>query len=374
MTKIGLYLPYIYPCQTGGMEIFNYHISKYANQNNAIVYTTCRKLDIPNKRLLNDRIFILRRFGLGNLSLMLTMFFHLFKDRKEITCIYSPSTSNAAYLGYLLPLIKSIFNIPYSIHLHGGGMKPWKPIWLFKPLFKNANQIYAVSEKLKEEYEKRASRKIEVILPLIEFKIADLSKKEICNLLKINTESIVILSVGSLKQLKSPQTLLEAFIQLGKKFIEEHNLHLIFVGEGPLKMELVNITQSANLNSHITFTGLKSREDVEKYYKIASFYVISSHFEGTPLSLIEAFYNKIPCIGSNVNGIAQVIEDNINGLLFEKGNTNDLKAKLKLVIEDKELSNHLRLNAKNSYDSKYNFDFFIDDFYSKISTVHTETK
>jgi glycosyltransferase involved in cell wall biosynthesis len=368
MSKIGLYFPYIYPCQIGGMEIFNYHISKYASKNNAIIYTTCRKLSGTDVRLLNDRIFFIRRFGLGKISLTISMILHVYNDRKDVKHIYCPSTSNTAYLGYLLPLIKTIYKIPYSIHLHGGGMKPWKPFWLFRLLFKKADKIFAVSEKLKVEYEKRSFRNIEIILPLIDLKETELSREQIFRWLNIDKDKKIILYVGSLKPLKSPQTLLNAYLQLEKEFIIRNKLHLIFIGDGPIKAELKKITEKANMSDFITFTGLMSREDVEKYYKIASYYVITSHYEGTPLSLIEAFFNKIPCIGTNANGIAQVIENNINGLLFEIDNSEQLSSNLKLLIQDEEFASKLKTNAHNSYVKKYNFDRFINIFYSKINT------
>ncbi len=64
--------------------------------------------------------------------------------------------------------------------------------------------------------------------------------------------------------------------------------------------------------------------------------------------MLEAGLNKIPFIGSRTGGIAEFIEDGIDGFLFEVGNSNDLAKKIEFVLDNPETAQNtsLKLNEK----------------------------
>lgn len=353
--------PAIYPCKIGGVEVFNYHLTKeLANRGHRVWILTSCGYDWNNKNILLER---LNKRLLIN-STLSTIFHQILKFlilRKQINVIYVPYTSNSI-LAYPLVLIKRFFDIHYIIYIHGGGMHPWKPKIFHTLFFRGADAIVAASEILRKEYEKRSGKRIKVITPLIPFRRSKSGKKELRKSYGFNNDDKIILSLGSIKKIKGSDTLLYAFLELGKTYIARNNLKLLYVGEGPMKTGLVEKIKKRSFVNHVKFFGAIPHEKVSDIYKLADIYVIPSLFEGAPLALIEAMSNGLPIIGTDVNGINNLIRDRKNGLLFEKEQIKDLMEKIKVLVENKDFSRKLGKAAKNDYLKKHNFEYAISEF------------
>ncbi len=80
---------------------------------------------------------------------------------------------------------------------------------------------------------------------------------------------------------------------------------------------------------HIDFVGRKGWDEVKTIMGNARFSVIPSEwYENNPLSVIESLCLGTPVLGANIGGIPELIQENVNGLLFESGNAGDLKNKI----------------------------------------------
>jgi len=352
--------PGIYPCITGGVEIFNYYLIKQLAKGGHKIWvlTTCgydwNKRNISIEKL--NKRFLLH----PTLSTEFHLSLQLIKLKKQIDVIHVPYTSNSP-LAYPILFVKKFFDIHYVISIHGGGMYPWKPKTLHKLFFKYADAIVAASETIKEEYEERSGRKIKMIPPLIPFRESKIPKNELRNEYGLSDNDTVVLSLGSIKKIKGSDILLDAFLKLGREYIKKNSLKLIYVGDGLMKPQLQEQVDKINYNQYVKFLGSVSYEDVPEMYKLADIYVIPSLFEGTPKSLLEAMFNALPVIGSNTNGINDKIIDGENGLLFELGDCNGLKKKIKLLIENPDLRK-IGLKAKETIKTHYIFKNTIKEF------------
>lgn len=359
--SIVLISPQIYPCEIGGVEIFNYHLMKeLSNYYELFIFTNCRK-----KKIKIDHLFYINlinfKFVGCNFFNSLSILYNIMKIRKNIDLILFPYTSNS-YLAYPGLIIHKILKIPYIISIHGGGIYKWEPEYFQKQFFKNATDIIAVSKPIKIEYEQRINKKIKIIPPLIPFTVSKYSKEELKNKYGFERDDKLIISVGSIKHIKGSDFLLKGFMNLGKEYIDNYKLKLIYVGDGEMKSDLEITVKKRNLNKYIKFFGKIPHETIPEIYRIANIYVLPSIFEGTPISLLEAMFNKLPIIGANVKGIKNIITHNKNGLLFESLNTNDLNAKIKELVENESLANKLGISAKKDYDENYQFERTVKDY------------
>ena len=359
--RIIFFAPRLYPCKTGGMEIYNYHllinIKKKYPKLEIIVFTTCNLLIDKYDYFypIKDRLFITRRWGLGTLSNFIYYTFSRKINWRKIRKIFIPYTSNSNNNVIVFLLFKKIYKIKYCIHIHGGGVKSWKPFLLQKIFFKAADNIAGVSYPIIKEYTRRSGREIEFLPPIIAFKKTNVVKEIIKKNKGLNQYKKIVLFVGILKPLKSPVTLLDAFLTIEKDFIISHGLGLVFVGDGPLMDELIVRSQSSGCKDFIHFAGRIPNENISDYYAIANIFVIPSWYEGTPIALLEAMFNGLVCIGSNVEGINSIIKDKTNGLLFEKNNFTSLSNLIKHYIENENLGSDLKNNALHTYNTNYNY-------------------
>lgn len=364
--KILIFSPAIYPCSIGGLEVFNYYLAiELAKTKSLIVATSCKKglhRTIETMKLLN-RLFIVKRFGLSKFSLIISGFFLIARRHNHIGVIHVPYTSSTGFLGILFILTKKILKIPYIIYIHGGGMRPWRNKLLQRLFFKHADRIIAVSEIIKNEYEKRTGNEIQVILPLIPFIKSVSNKIDLKTSFGLNADDKIILVVGSIKPLKGSEIILKSFINLGIEFVKNERLKLLFVGDGQQRKVLESrVFEYQGFDEHIRFWGNLPNDKLPDVYAIANIYVIASWFEGTPKTLLEAMYNGLPIIGSNVNGINNIIFDRKNGLLFEKNNNLQLSEQIKYLIQNEETAAKLGMNAQANNVNKFDYTQMVHTF------------
>lgn len=115
---------------------------------------------------------------------------------------------------------------------------------------------------------------------------------------EIDYENLKICTVGRVGFQKNPKM----FNEIAEKF---PNLQFTWIGDGELRNELIS--------TNITITGWKERKDVLKELNNNDIFLLTSLWEGLPISLLEAMYMKKVCIVSDVIGNRDVIDNGRNG-------------------------------------------------------------
>ncbi len=150
-----------------------------------------------------------------------------------------------------------------------------------------------------------------------------------------------LLFVGRLSNEKGVRTLLNAWQALDKP--------LRVVGDGPLLDELRRSAPSS-----VTFLGRKSRAEVAMEMRRAMALVMPSEwYEGFPMVIAEAFAFALPVITTCLGSMAEIVEDGVTGLLFEAGNADDLRAKVRWAVEHPLETRQMGQNARRVYEEKY---------------------
>lgn len=190
-----------------------------------------------------------------------------------------------------------------------------------------------------------------------------------------DTEKVIGV-VANLKQVKNHRLLLQAFAKLHKSI---QNVRLMLVGsifagspdntEGELR-QLVNENCLAD---KVLFLGFRS--DIAQLLSVMDVFCLTSLKEGLPLSLIEAMAAGLPVIGTNVEGIREVIVPNQNGLLVELGDIEGLTNALLRLLENPEYRERLGLAARKTAEEKYSLDRCVTE-YEKLflSTLPTSER
>lgn len=126
-------------------------------------------------------------------------------------------------------------------------------------------------------------------------------------------------------------------------------INLKIIGDGDLLEELKN-----NSTKNVEVLGRKNREEIFDYIQRANYLVFPSEwYEGFPVSIVEAFSYGLPVIASKLGSHAEIISDGKTGLLFEAGNVEDLRSKIKWAMEHKNEMEKMGLNARTEYEMKY---------------------
>jgi glycosyltransferase involved in cell wall biosynthesis len=116
-------------------------------------------------------------------------------------------------------------------------------------------------------------------------------------------------------------------IRIAKPLIQQRpNLHFVFAGDGPLFDEIRASVQDNGLADHIHMLGL--RRDIPNVLAGFDLFVLPTHQEALGTSFIEAMAAGLPVIGTAVDGVPEVIDDGVNGLLVPAHDDRALAAAL----------------------------------------------
>ncbi len=110
------------------------------------------------------------------------------------------------------------------------------------------------------------------------------------------------------------------------------------------------------LEDRIEFLGQLSEEEMKEQYLLCHTFVCASSLENSPNSVAEAMLLGVPVIASNIGGIPSLITDNKDGLLFPKGNVEQLSSRIIELWDNEELQNRLSTNARVRAARTYNPD------------------
>ncbi len=150
-----------------------------------------------------------------------------------------------------------------------------------------------------------------------------------------------LIFVGTLAQLyKAPEVLIDA---AGACLHEGLNIELVLVGAGRYQRELESRAVAIGLESRVRFCGqLATAEAVRAELDRADLFVLPSRQEGLPRAMIEAMARALPCVGSTVGGIPELLpaED-----LVPPNDARALARKIRDVVTDP--ARMARMSARN---------------------------
>jgi len=152
---------------------------------------------------------------------------------------------------------------------------------------------------------------------------------------------IILLHVGRFSPSKNHKLLIEAF---SYALNQNPNLRLWLVGDGELRPSIEEMVQKLGLGDRIRFLGIRS--DVHKLLEQADVFVLSSDWEGMPLSILEAMAAGKPVVATSVGGVPELVENGLTGLLVPPDDANALAEALLLLAKEPELRQVMGQNGQ----------------------------
>jgi glycosyltransferase involved in cell wall biosynthesis len=176
----------------------------------------------------------------------------------------------------------------------------------------------------------------------------------------------IILSVGSLIERKGHEFLIKA---VGLLKNEISDIKCFIIGNGVKKNFLKNLIRELNLDQCIELLGKHPHEEVLKMMSWCDIFVLPSWDEAGGTVYGEAMSFSKPIIGCRDEGISELIEDGIHGILIDKRDEKSLAEGLKKLLLDEELSKSIGCAARNLVEKEFNYDFTaakITELYSQV--------
>jgi len=171
-----------------------------------------------------------------------------------------------------------------------------------------------------------------------------------------------MISVARFEHPKDPLQLLHALAPLVPL-----DWHLDLVGDGPLEPKCRELAGRLGLDSRIRFRGYSS--DVAGLLANAQLFVLCSHSEAFPRSVLEAMRAGLPVVASDVGGIREAVDNGVNGLLVTPGEPAALSAALNTLWGDPGMRQRFGAAARLTFESRFRLEPMIQKTAALYETV-----
>lgn len=218
-------------------------------------------------------------------------------------------------------------------------------------MLRGFSKIVAVSDSVAQEMVDSGidARKISVIMNGVSAAGGDLSQgRELRLELGVPQDAIVCGVTASLTPVKGHDDLLSALCLLGPS---HSSLHIILLGEGPLRCSLEDRVRQLGLEDRVHFAG--HRADARECLSTIDIFVLPSHSEGLPMALLEAMGAGVAIVATAVGAVPSVVRDGINGLLTPPAAPDFLASRIKALAEDPALRRSLGQVARETIAERF---------------------
>lgn len=282
------------------------------------------------------------------------LFSRRFCSKKENYILHGHWAFPAGYIAYLL---SKKFKKKFIVTVHGSEIAFLEKSGFLKKITVNAlnksSKVIAGNNYLKNKLIKLgvSDDNISLIRPIPNFINHDIPINELSKFREKFTSknNKIILFVGRLTEVKGTEYLIRSLQSL-----KIQNFHCIIVGEGPLGNQLKKLAHSLNVTDKITFFGSANTNELGLLYNIGDVFVLPSIVdslggtEGTGLVILEAMDVGLPVISTNVGGIPDTIQNEVNGLLVNQKDPKTIANAIEKLLSDNNLRENIIKNSKNT--------------------------
>ncbi len=199
----------------------------------------------------------------------------------------------------------------------------------------------------------------------VEVDYKEIDKKTILKKYKLPLNKKIVAYVGRL----APEKRIDLIIESARiNCSKNDDLIYIICGSGDEESNIKSLINKYKLNDRVFMLGYIA--NIKEIYSIVDVLVLSSDTEGTPRAVLEAMSNKVCVVSTNVGGLKEIITNNKNGILVEKGNYEELSEKILYLLNN----DKLRIKFANEGYKKVNKEFNIIKMKEEIKKVYNKIK
>ena len=270
---------------------------------------------------------------------MLDMMWSVVLYRKQVSYILIDTYSTKAFwYAFVCSLLVRVLNIKYIPILHGGDLpnRLKNNPKLSQMVFANAYQNVAPSGYLKQAFENAGFKNVIHIPNSIE-----IDKYEFKTRAELTPK---LLWVRAFASIYNPQMAVKVLQQLQEKY-PSASLTMV----GPDKDGSLQTTKAFtdSIGVAVNFTGQLTKEE---WWELASkhdIFINTTHFDNTPISVMEAMALGLPVVSTNVGGIPYLLTDKENALLVSDNDVSKMTDAICSLLEDQQKASDLTLNARH---------------------------
>lgn len=159
------------------------------------------------------------------------------------------------------------------------------------------------------------------------------------------------------------------FLQLAKRLQERNpKAHFVIIGDGPERAALRVQRATMGLQHCVHFLG--SRSDTPRLLAAMDLFVLTSHNEASPVSILEALACEVPVVASRVGSIPDTVLDGWNGYTATPGSAADFETRIQSILDRADEARELGRNGRQFVESHASLQNMVDCYTDLISRIY----
>jgi len=339
----------LHPSAIGGIATIVRTLKKEFSDEDGVLFVDTNKPSSFLKRIIRPINLLFKIFGAclkvrGGVALMFSSAYASFWE-KCIWCVICKISG----VFTVVQMVDGNFPVFYE-------RLPRAMRWFASMLIKNIDILAAQSDQWRIFYEKIFPHAtVKIVSPGIDtdfFIPSQISKMN---------DPVKLIYIGWLIEAKGIYDLLNAVHIIKQKGLSL-KLKLIGPDFGNKKI-IYDVARHLDIENMIDISEpITSREMILKAYQSADIFVFPSHFEGFPYALMEAISCGLPCIGTRVGGIPDILENGYCGLLIDEKSPVQLAESICTLLENEAYRDTLGMRARVRAVSEYSLIKSFNDF------------
>lgn len=304
---------------------------------------------IPGINIVYDRFLIREINPFFDIVCFLKMFIFMRRIKFDIVHTHSPK---ASVLGRGAAFLAGIKNIVYTVH--GWPFHHFMPKGLFYLLVLIEKVAATITKTIivVSRYDLFLANKYRIVprggIKLIHYGIQIEKYQALVSLRKNEIFFPLIITVGSLKRQKGLFDFIEAAKLIRQTFPRSR---FLIIGGGPQRKKLMRRIKKEGLNNRIVLPGWL--KDLRPLYRYASLFLLTSLWEGLPLSLMEAVFCGIPAVVTDTGGIKDIAQGISSICIVGKGDVSGLAESAINILKNYPYFSKIAKRASRDIDSHY---------------------
>lgn len=265
-------------------------------------------------------------------------------------------SSKAGILGRLAARLAGVRIIVHTVH--GWSFNDYQPIWkrvffiwLERLIASFSDKLVVVSHHDKQKglnYRIGREDKYQLIRYGIDYSKFTVKDQGIREELGVNSRGLLVGMIACFKPQKSPQDFIKAAYLVSKINPE---VKFLLVGDGILRKAIERLISRFNLQDRVILAGW--RRDIPRVLSAIDVFVLTSLWEGLPITILEAMASFKPVVATDTRGVRDIITEGQTGFLARPGDVKAISEKLVILLKDASLRIQMARNAKGNLD--FNF-------------------
>jgi glycosyltransferase involved in cell wall biosynthesis len=218
---------------------------------------------------------------------------------------------------------------------------PWLFFWIEGVVLRTMDSVFGVRadaiEAYRSKYPDMADRFHFIptwMNPDEFFPLPDVARQQlraqISNQFGLRAGERFVISVGRLDSQKDPLLLVDGFASVARVWPD---VRLIIVGDGVLRGQIEARIAHHQLADRIILAGLRTSGEVAKLLQVADCFVLTSAYEGMPMSVLEALGSGLPVVTTRVGEVERVVRPGINGEILSERTPESLRKSLERCLD-----------------------------------------